>query len=82
MDRKGRTACGRIGGKSLKTTVEVKIPEGETCLTEKMKPCILARYTKKWGAYNCQLYNRILKGEKVPKKCRECRERCGAGDKQ
>jgi len=59
--------------------VEVMIPEGMTCIGENLKPCILARYTKKWGAYNCQLYHRILKGEKTPRKCKECIERCGEG---
>ena len=63
----------------MNTTVEVKIPTGETCLNEKMKPCLLARFTKKWGAYNCTLYHKILKGEKVPRKCAECRAKCNRG---
>ena len=63
----------------MRTTVEVEIPTRETCLNEKMKPCILARFTKKWGAYNCTLYHKILKGEKVPRKCAECRAKCSGG---
>lgn len=55
--------------------VEITIPDGESCMTENMKPCKLARYTKKWDAYNCQLHNRILKGGKLPRKCKECIER-------
>lgn len=54
--------------------VEIKIPDGETCMTDKLKPCKLAAYTKKWDAYNCKLYNRILKGGKTPRKCQECIE--------
>ena len=58
--------------------VEVEIPAGETCLYEVGKPCIMARYTKKWGAYNCRLHNRILKGEKSPRKCKACAKYCKA----
>ena len=57
--------------------VEVEIPAGETCLYEMKKPCIMARYTKKWNAYNCKLHNRILKGEQIPRKCKACLEYCG-----
>ncbi len=56
--------------------VEVVIPADKYCLYELGKPCVMARYTKKWGAYNCRLYNRILKGEKQPRKCRKCLEYC------
>lgn len=57
-------------------TVEVKIPEGEHCMYGAKKPCVMARYTKKWRAYNCRLYNRILKGENTPHKCQQCVEYC------
>ena len=57
--------------------VEVEIPEGDICFYVMKKPCIMARYTKKWNAYNCKLYNRILKGGQIPRKCRACLEYCG-----
>lgn len=56
--------------------VEVDIPAGQTCMYETAKPCIMARYTKKWNAYNCRLHNRILKGEQTPRKCKACLEYC------
>lgn len=56
--------------------VEIEIPAGETCLYEMKKPCIMARYTKKWNAYNCKLHNRILKGEQIPRKCKACLKYC------
>lgn len=58
--------------------VEVEIPAGETCMYGSGKPCIMARYTKKWNAYNCKMYNRILKGEQNPTKCKQCVEYCKA----
>ena len=56
--------------------IEVEIPAGETCMLEMRKPCIMARFTKKWNGYNCKLYNRILKGEQTPRKCKACLEYC------
>ena len=58
--------------------VEVEIPEGERCMYEDGKPCIMARFTKKWTAYNCRIYNRILKGGQDPRKCGQCIEYCAA----
>ena len=56
--------------------VEIEIPAGDTCLHEVRKPCIMARYTKKWNAYNCKLHNRILKGGEIPRKCNDCKRYC------
>lgn len=58
-----------------KLKVEIVIPAGGTCLYENGKPCVLARYTKKFGAYNCQHYHKLLKGEDVPIKCKACLEK-------
>lgn len=55
---------------SLHVTVE--IPEGEHC-REAVKPCVFAKYTRKFNAYNCSLHNKLLKGGQDPKKCEECR---------
>lgn len=56
--------------------VTVEIPEGSHCI-QGVKPCIFARYTKKWNAYNCTIYHKILKGGQSPRKCSECIEYCG-----
>lgn len=56
--------------------VEVEIPAGTMCQGEDGKMCVMARYTKKWDAYNCKMYNRILKGEQKPRKCQQCIEYC------
>ena len=56
-------------------TVTVEIPEGDHCINGG-RPCIFARYTKKWSAYNCALHHKILKGEQNPRKCVECLEHC------
>ena len=57
--------------------VEVSIPDGDTCMYQTGKPCVMARYTKKWDGYNCRLYNRMLKGEQTPRKCKACLKYCG-----
>jgi len=57
--------------------VTVGIPKGEQCVYTAAKPCIFARYTRKWNAYNCTIYHRILKGGQCPRKCPECIEYCG-----
>lgn len=55
--------------------VTVEIPDGDFCLGEESgKLCVFARYTKKWGAYNCARHHRLLKGEKFPRKCQSCVE--------
>ena len=59
----------------------VEIPDGDYCMNG-TKPCIFARYTKKWQGYNCQIHNRILKGQEHPKKCYECQARCGQQEEQ
>lgn len=59
-------------------TVTVEIPSDELCkytTPERFgKPCIFARYTKKWDAYNCALHHCILKGNQQPRKCARCLE--------
>lgn len=55
--------------------VTVGIPEGCHCI-QGLKPCIFARYTKKWNAFNCTLHHKILKGEQAPRKCKECLNYC------
>lgn len=57
-------------------TVTVEIPCGNTCMRANLKPCIFARYTKKWNAYNCAIYHKLLRGEKLPRKCSECMAYC------
>lgn len=56
--------------------IEIEIPEGSTCIGENRKPCIMARYTKKWNAYNCAIYHKLLKGSGRPVKCSECSRYC------
>ena len=56
--------------------VEVEIPAGDTCMRDNGKPCIMARFTKKWNAYNCTVYSKILKGGDIPRKCDECKRYC------
>lgn len=56
--------------------LEVEIPAGETCISTDGKRCVMARYTKKWNAYNCAVHNKILKGGNHPRKCRECVSYC------
>lgn len=64
----------------MNATVTVEIPSEELCLYGTPdrfgKPCLLAKYTKKWDAYSCALYNCILKGNQQPRKCRQCAQRC------
>lgn len=59
----------------MSVQVTVPIPEGSECRKDN-RLCIFARYTRKWNAYNCTIYHKILKGEQEPKKCRECIEYC------
>ena len=56
--------------------VEIEIPDGKTCTYESSgKPCMLAKYSRKWEAYNCALHHRLLRGgQRAPIKCRECIE--------
>ena len=58
----------------MRQTIAIKLPSGDYCMRDVGKPCIFARYTKKWGAYSCIVHNKILKGGNRPRKCRECRE--------
>lgn len=58
----------------MSRTVTVTLPDGDYCMRHVGKPCFFARYTKKWNAYNCSIYNKILKGGNIPRKCRECKE--------
>lgn len=58
----------------MSRTVTVTLPDGDYCMRHVGKPCFFARYTKKWGAYNCIVHNKILKGGNRPRKCRECKE--------
>lgn len=58
----------------MSQTITITLPDGDYCMRDIGKPCIFARYTRKWDAYNCAVYNRILKGGKAPRKCRECKE--------
>lgn len=57
------------------TPVTVSIPDGAICRSG-AKPCIFARYTRKWDAYNCMIHHKILKGGQTPRKCAECLEYC------
>jgi hypothetical protein len=50
----------------------IEIPSGDTCIGSNLKPCLLAANAKHFGAYNCRLYGRLLKGENTPRKCAEC----------
>ena len=62
-------------------TVTVEIPTDESCRystgDRTGKPCVFAKYTKKWDAYSCALHNRILKGNQDPRKCQQCIDHCG-----
>lgn len=58
----------------MRQTIAITLPSGDYCMRDVGKPCIFARYTKKWGAYSCIVHNKILKGGNRPRKCRECRE--------
>lgn len=58
----------------MSQTVTVTLPDGDYCMRHVGKPCFFARYTKKWNAYNCAIYNKMLKGGNIPRKCRECKE--------
>lgn len=60
----------------MNPTVTVEIPRGATCLRDNLKPCIFARYSKKWNAYNCAIHHKLLKGYKLPHKCAECMDYC------
>lgn len=57
-----------------KPTVTVSIPAGDYCIEG--KPCIFARYTRKWNAYNCAIHGQLLKGGQTPRKCQDCRNHC------
>lgn len=59
----------------MEYTKTVTIPDGPNCI-KSGKPCIFARYTKKWNAYNCAIYHRILKGGQTPVKCDLCVTYC------
>lgn len=54
--------------------ITVELPKGKYCRIEGVKTCWFARYVKRYGAYNCAYYNKLLKGGETPKKCRECAE--------
>lgn len=62
----------------MNPTVTVYLPAGESCMTDRLKPCIFARYIKRFGTYNCLIYNKALaiKGRNIPIKCAECIEYC------
>lgn len=56
----------------MSQVITIVLPDGEYCMRDARKPCVFARYTKKWDAYNCIIHNKILKGGKIPRKCMEC----------
>lgn len=62
----------------MNPTVTVSLPAGESCMTDRLKPCIFARYIKHFGTYNCLIYNKalVIKGRNIPIKCAECIEHC------
>ena len=57
-------------------TITIDIPSGSYCLYAIKKPCVLAKYNRRYSAYNCRAYNRLLKGGDRPEKCQQCAERC------
>lgn len=66
----------------MSNSVTVAIPDGEHCMMDIKTPCIFARYTKKWNAYNCALHHQLLKGGQRPQKCLECRNRCKSNQEE
>lgn len=72
MEEEAKRA-GEGNGEQKKTlTVSAEIPNGNECRYETGKPCVMARYAKRWNAYNCALHNKLLKGGTSPRKCGEC----------
>lgn len=56
--------------------VMIEIPDGEYCLYAAKKACVMARFMPRYKAYNCRVYNRLLKGGDAPEKCAQCLEYC------
>lgn len=50
------------GNITMSQVIAIVLPDGEYCMRDARKPCVFARYTKKWDAYNCIIHNKILKG--------------------
>lgn len=57
--------------------ITIDIPDGPRCLDHNLKRCKLCDYAAHLQAYNCRLYGRLLKGGKIPVKCRECEQAGG-----